>query len=114
MNTQTRIIATLIALVTPLLALAPSAAASTGSVPGRSCAAPQPQVLRLTAFGTSCAVARTLENLQAHQDPEQGFNVAGRHWSWYVYSRAQGRTYSVLVADPGRKYVQVVWCCPAS
>jgi len=109
-----RLVLLTLALALALLVIVTSARASTGSVPGHRCKASEPQVLRLTAFGTSCSVARALERLQMHHDPEEGFTVGGRHFSWYVYSRAHRHTYEVFVAVPGATYVQLVWGGEAS
>jgi hypothetical protein len=94
---------------------AATAQASTGSVPGKSCKpANRRSTLRLTAFGTSCATARKLERMGNRQDPEQGFHVDGKHWDWYVYSRANGHTYQIYSAVPGQVYVQLVSRRPVS
>lgn len=94
---------------------ADTAQAATGSVPGHNCKpSNRRSTMTLKAFGTSCATARRLERLGARRDPEEGFRVAGHHWSWYIYSRAHGHTYEIYSAIPGQMYIQLTTRKPVS
>jgi hypothetical protein len=102
-----RLVVSLTAGLAALALVAGAAQAATGGPPPfaeveRRCAPLYPrQVMALRTLNASCAMARTLERLRAHNEPAQGFRVAGERWAWYVYSRAHGHTYEAFAGTAG-------------